>query len=144
MHPEEGLCTHMLPPSESLDDDESQGIDDVSAVNEDQGEGPEEDGQMEHSSELIPEILSFINYLEEHNLTDYCGEQSGEQSTFNVEEDHYNIIQELEENIDSESMINNVLLSSSVNFTEVPQAFNEDKDECNRAVNFLDQYSQKL
>ncbi|KAF6026698.1 hypothetical protein EB796_014970 [Bugula neritina] len=76
MHPEEGLCTHMLSPSESLDDDESQGIDDVSAVNEDQGEGSEEDGQMEYSSEIIPEILSFINYLEEQNLTDYFGEQS--------------------------------------------------------------------
>ncbi|KAF6026699.1 hypothetical protein EB796_014971 [Bugula neritina] len=142
MHPEEGLCAHMLPPSESLDDDESQSIDDVSAVNEDQGEGSEEDGQMEHSSEVIPEILSFINYLEEQNLTDYCGEQSYIDN--DQEEDYYHIIQELEESIDSESMINNVLLSSSVNFTEFPQAFNEDEDEYNRAVDFLDQYIQKL
>ncbi|KAF6016726.1 hypothetical protein EB796_024968 [Bugula neritina] len=142
MHPEEGLCTHMLPPSESLDDDESQGIDDVSAVNEDHSEGSEEDGQMEYSSEIIPEILSFINYLEEQNLTDYFGEQSYIDN--DQEEDYYNIIQELEESIDSESMINNVLFPSSVNFTEFPQAFNEDEDEYNRAVDFLDQYIQKL
>ncbi|KAF6035191.1 hypothetical protein EB796_006493 [Bugula neritina] len=130
MHPEEGLCTHMLPSSES------QSSDDESEVNEDQREG-----QMEYNSEISPEAERFINYLEEQNPSDYSEQGCTDN---NQERDPYNIIQEMEESNNSDNVTNNDPLLSSVSSNVFPQAFNDDKDECKRATDFLEQYLQTL
>ncbi|KAF6035196.1 hypothetical protein EB796_006498 [Bugula neritina] len=124
MHPEEGLCTHMLSSSES------QSSDDESEVNEDQREG-----QMEYNSEISPEAERFINYLEEQNPSDFS-EQSCTDN--NEEGDLHSIIQEMEESNNSDNVTNNDPLLSSVSSNEFPHTPVDDPESDEAILSMLD------